>query len=130
MPKIEVAKRFTLNRRDGTKQEFLPGEHHVSKADADHWFVKANMVGFEAPPAPNSFEFARAQRAAKAEADAEAAEAQAAASSEAEAKRKAAEEAMKVKTQQAIVQGAKQSLAVATKDDPKPVESAKPIEGK
>jgi len=43
MPKIYVAKAFTLTHDDGTRTSFDVGNHKVDQEIADHWFVKHHL---------------------------------------------------------------------------------------
>ncbi len=53
MPKINLARAIRLNLDNGQFLDLPAGENKVDKDVADHWYVKANMVGAEdAPPAP------------------------------------------------------------------------------
>jgi cell envelope opacity-associated protein A len=46
MPVIDVATRFILNLGDDVPQvEYSPGRYEVSDEVAEHWYVKANLVG-------------------------------------------------------------------------------------
>jgi hypothetical protein len=46
MPVIEVANRFILNLGEGVPQvEYAPGRYEVTDEVAEHWYVKANLVG-------------------------------------------------------------------------------------
>ncbi len=75
---VHIEKRFELLRDDGTTQAFMPGFHDVSDDDAEHWYLKAHIVGAEPViPAAGTHEYAlmMLDRAAKAkEAAAKAAE--------------------------------------------------------
>ena len=60
MPKINVAKDFVLNHEDGTTTPFKKGVHEVEGHVADHWFVKANLVGAKMNPGAGTPAFLRA----------------------------------------------------------------------
>ncbi|MDR3488805.1 MAG: hypothetical protein P4M05_28370 [Bradyrhizobium sp.] len=60
MPKIHVAKDFVLKHDDGTKTPFKKGEHEVEDHVANHWFVKANLVGAKPNPGAGTPAFLRA----------------------------------------------------------------------
>ncbi|MFJ6322267.1 MULTISPECIES: hypothetical protein [unclassified Rhizobium] len=123
MPKINVATPFNLRKDNGEQISFEPGEQVVSKEIAEHWFVKAHLVGATYEPKEGSYEFVRRSRAEKAEADAAAAEQQADADAAAQAETDARIAASLARTDQAIAQGAQQAYAIATKDEPKPTDA-------
>jgi hypothetical protein len=120
MPKLNISHAFVLNMDNGKVKAFEAGVQIVEKEIADHWFVQAHVVGFESEPKPDSLEYARVQS----EKLAEAAEADTARQA-VEAAAKVAEDvarqrAVEEKIQESIATSAKQALAIATKDDPKP----------
>jgi hypothetical protein len=120
MPKLNIARSFLLTLDDGKVKAFEAGVQIVEKEFADHWYVKAHVVGFETDPKPDSLEYGRIQgeklaEEAAAEAARQADEAAAKAAEDA-ARQRAVEE----KIQESIAASAKQALAIATKDDPKP----------
>ncbi|WP_448952137.1 STY1053 family phage-associated protein [Labrys neptuniae] len=117
MPKINVARKFTLTLDDGTVKAFAVGLHSVPDEVAAHWYVRAHLLDEpEAEPAPGSPEDAAKQAAAQAEADAKAkAEADAKAQADAEAQAKA-EADLKAKTAEAISKQAENAAAQADAD--------------
>jgi hypothetical protein len=43
MAKVTIAKKFTLNRDDGSSVTYGPGNHDMPDADADHWYTKLHL---------------------------------------------------------------------------------------
>lgn len=123
MPKINVAKRFTLNMPDGTTMDFDVGEQNVDKDIADHWFVKAHLVGATFEPKEGSFEYAQRNRALKSEEDAAAAEQQAEADAQVRAESEARAAALLQKTNEAIAAVAQQAQDNITKKDGQPADA-------
>jgi hypothetical protein len=123
MPKINVAKPFKLRKDNGEVVDFEPGEQTVDKETADHWFVKAHLVGASFEPKEGSYEYAQRNRAIKSEED-QAVSDQAAADAEqarVEAEARAAE--MMARTEQAIAAVAQQAQDTVTKKDPQPADA-------
>ncbi|NTG00103.1 hypothetical protein G6L30_08215 [Agrobacterium rhizogenes] len=118
MPKINVAKPFKLRKDDGEVIDFVPGEQTVDKETADHWFVKAHLVGASFEPKEGSYEYALRGRAKKSEEDQAVADQAAADADQArtEAEGRAAE--MMTKTELAIAAVAQQAQDAVTKKDP------------
>jgi len=120
MPKINVAKPFRLNMPDGTTKDFDVGEQSVDKEIADHWFVKAHLVGASFEPKEGSFEYAQRNRALKSEEDTVAAEQQAEADAQARADAEARAAALLQKTNETIAAVAQQAQDNLTRKDPQP----------
>ena len=77
MADIDVAKSFTLTLDDGQKHTFQSGKQAVEPDLAEHWYVRAHLVGAESRPPAGS------PAALKADAQAKAAAAKARADEEA-----------------------------------------------
>jgi len=43
MAKVTIAKKFTLNRDDGSSATYGPGNHDMPDVDAKHWFTKLHI---------------------------------------------------------------------------------------
>lgn len=52
MPIIKVAKRFVLKDDNDQLVEYHPGEYDVDDWVAEHWYTKAFLEGYAAPPPP------------------------------------------------------------------------------
>jgi len=120
MPKISVAKAFNLRKENGEIVSFDPGDYTVDKETAEHWFVKAHLVGASYEPKEGSFEYAQRNRAVKSEEDAAAAEQQAEADAQTRAEAEARAAALLQKTNEAIAAVAKQAQDNLTKKDGQP----------
>ncbi|NTG86199.1 hypothetical protein G6L15_08575 [Agrobacterium rhizogenes] len=118
MPKINVEKPFRLRKDNGEVVDFEPGEQTVDKETADHWFVKAHLVGASSEPKEGSYEYAQRNRALKSEEDQAVADQSAADAEQSRVAAEARAAEMMAKTEQAISAVAQQAQDVVTKDDP------------
>lgn len=123
MPKISVEKAFNLRKENGETVPFEPGEYTVDKETAEHWFVKAHLVGASFEPKEGSFEYAQRNRVLKSEEDAAAAEQQAEADAQARADTAARAAELFAKTEQTIAAVAQQAQDNITKKDGQPADA-------
>ncbi|WP_459459051.1 STY1053 family phage-associated protein [Rhizobium sp. No.120] len=123
MPKISVEKAFNLRKESGEVVSFEPGDYTVDKETAEHWFVKAHLVGASYEPKEGSFEYAQRNRALKSEEDTAAAEQQAEADAQARAESEARAAALLQKTNEAIAAVAQQAQDNITKKDGQPADA-------
>ncbi len=117
MPKISVEKAFNLRKENGEVVSFQPGDYTVDKETAEHWFVKAHLVGASFEPKEGSYEYAVRGRAMKSEEDAAAAEQQAETDAQARADSAARAAELFAKTEQTIAAVAQQAQDNLTKRD-------------